>query len=249
MIIKKILCPVDESTSAQHALNFANQLAASHNAEVDVIHVFSAELRMKDDFKSEKQKQLENTLGNSDQNITYLEGFIPNVIIEQSKDYQLVVMGSKGAHHSSRYYGSNAAQVIQNSNCPVFLVPDKPTDTNFRKIAFAADFENIKEEDPFEVLRDLADEQDSDLHLLHVSSSGTLDGDDAIELHEIFEDISHAFFVVKDDDIVNGINQHITEHQPQVLAIMPKKTTSLAHTLSQAIIDNANTIPIFSFHA
>lgn len=252
MKIQKILCPVDKSTSAKYALKFAREFARNHDSVLDLIHVFSSEPKMQDSYKSVNQKELEEELGVDPGEILYKEGSIPKVIVEAGNDYDMIIMGLRGDHHSTRYYGSNAAQIIQNATCPVFLIPKKEINTHYRKIVFATDFQGLEQEEAVEVLRDFANDQDSDLHLLHISRSADLDGDEreeALELHHIFEDINHAFFVVEEKDIIKGINKHLKEHQPEVLAIMPKHTTGLADTLSQAIIDNMDSVAIFSFHS
>lgn len=252
MKINTILCPVDDSVSSKFALEFAQSFAEKHNATIKVIHVFNEE----DLNTTTKEEIIENVkiaLDQADLNIESRTGFIPDIVNDLSIDYDLLVMGIKGSKHASKLYASNAAQVIQMSSCPVFLIPERATGPAFRKIAFSADFKDLKEEERFEILRDLADEQDSELHILHVSSEGkeldSTEGDEAVQMHEIFEDINHAFFVIEDTDIVSGIEKHVVEKKVDLLAIMPRTTTRLSHSLTQAIIDRTENTPIFSFHA
>ncbi|MEQ8924777.1 MAG: universal stress protein [Fulvivirga sp.] len=253
MKLKKILCAVDASSGAKQALAFANKLAAEFDAQITVVHVFSSELRMRNEFKNQVINEIKKLLNDElHSEITYVDGIISEEIEKLSKSHDLLVMGLRGSHHSSRYYGSNAAQVIQTAACPVFLIPDASVDFNFKKIAFSSDFKDIVREENLESLRDLADHLNAELHLLHVSGNTVLDteeGDEAIELHTIFEDINHAFFVVEETDIVKGIQRHMKDKGVDLLAIMPRKTTKLAHTLSQAIINETESMPIFSFHA
>ncbi|QSE96620.1 universal stress protein [Fulvivirga lutea] len=253
MKIEKIICAVDASNSSKQALAFANKLATKFSAQLSVVHIFPAELRMKNEFKEHVIEEINTWLnGLLKSPIIHLDGIISEELQKLSKSNDLLVMGLRGSNHSSRYYGSNAAQVIQTASCPVFLIPDAETDFHFKKIVFASDFKDIVRDENLEALRDLADHQKAELHLLHVSGNTVLDteeGDEAIELHAIFKDINHAFFVVEEQDIVKGIQKHIKDNKIDLLAIMPRKTTKLAHTLSQAIINETESIPIFSFHA
>ncbi len=252
MKINNILCPVDDSISSKYALEFAQSFAGKHNASVKVIHVFD-EQSLKDSTKEEIVDGIKSALHQPTLAIETTTGFIPDIVNDLSTDYDLLVMGIRGSNHTSQLYASNAAQVIQMSTCPVFLIPERQTEATFRKIAFSADFKDLKKEERFEILRDLADESDSELHILHVSSAGkelgSTEGDEAIEMLHIFEDINHAFFVIEEKDIVAGIEKHVVDKRIDLLAIMPRTTTRLSHSLTQAIIDRTQNTPIFSFHA
>lgn len=254
MRIRNIICAVDKSASSKQALKFAIRLADKFKSQLEVIHIFPLELRMREDYKTSLMEELEHAIEYHNQYpIKYIQGIVSTEIEKLSKRADIVVMGLKGEHHTSNYYGSNAAQVIQTVNCPVFLIPNKQINPTFPKITFATDFKDLKREERFEALRDIAGVDDSELYLLHVSSMGKIldqpEGEEAIDLHNIFNDINHAFVVVENSDIIKGINDHIKNHKPDLLAIMPRKTTKLSFTLSQAIIDDVNDIPIFSFHA
>ena len=254
MKIRKIICAVDKSASSKQALKFSIQLANKFNSELEVVHIFPLELRMREDYKLSLINELEHAIEYHNQYpIKYIQGIVSTEIEKLSRHADVIVMGQKGEHHTTNYYGSNAAQVIQSVSCPVFLIPDKEVNPKFSKISFATDFKDLKREDRFEALRDIAGVDDSELFLLHVSSMGKIldqpEGEEAIELHEIFQDINHAFVVVENTDIVKGINQHIKNKRPDLLAIMPRKVTKLSTTLSQAIIDEVRDVPIFSFHA
>ncbi len=251
MNIESILCPIDDSSSSKNALIFAQNFAKDHNANVEVVHILSSDTKASNSDRENRAHQLEQRFG-PDLPITYLRGKVSDIVSAISENHDLLVMGLRGANHTTNHYGSNAAQIIQTSECPVLLIPDKEVDINFRKIAFATDFKDLSKDDRFELLRDLANEHDSDLHLLHIAAETTLDEDEAeeaIELHDVFEDISHAFFMVEETDIVKGIHSHLKSNKPDLLAIMPRKTTKLASTLSQAIIESVKDVPIFSFHA
>lgn len=252
MNINTILCPIDDSQSSKYALTFAQSFAKKHNASVKAIHIFSDD-DLQDSQKSEALEEIKKVMEQPELSIKGYTGFIPDVVNDLSQDFDLLVMGMRGSNHSSELYASNAAQVIQMSTCPVFLIPERPTESSFRKIAFSADFKDLKQEERFEILADLAEEHDSELHILHVSAAGkqldSPEGDEAIELHNIFEDINHAFFVIEDTDIVAGIERHVIEKNTDLLAIMPRTTTRLSHSLTQAIIDRTENTPIFSFHA
>lgn len=254
MKAKKLLCAVDKSVSALNAIWFAKAWAERHQMTVNIIHSVGNEKLKPEIINTAKREMVEFMAQN---NITdpveFVSGEVCDVVNELKYDYNLIVMGKKGANHTNKYYGSNAAQVIQTIDLPVFLICETPSDIAFKKILFITDFKDIEKEENLDTIRDLAMENDSELHLLHISGDGrTLSKQEITEvreLHDIFEDVNHAYFALESDDIIKGIKEHIKIHNPSLLVLIPRRTTRLSSTLSQAIVDTDISLPIFSIHA
>ncbi len=250
-----ILCAIDKSKSSVCALQFALNWAKKYDSKVEVVHVLEDEMRMKAEFKQAKRNEIIEFLkaNNLPTEVKFIEGIIVESINSICPKYSLIVMGIRGANHSSKFYGSTAAQIIHTVRIPVFLIPERDVDIAFKKIGFASDFKDLKQHERFEFLRELVLNNDSELHLLHVSTSDDeLEEPQAAEagnLHKIFNDVNHGFFLIKNMDVVEGIKAHIKENSIDLLAIMPRKTTTLANTMSQAIVNSNYKLPIFSFHA
>jgi len=251
---KKVLCAVDKSISAINAIKFAKVWAKHHQMEVKIIHSIQDQ-KLKPELIDNIKKELVEYMIKNQVNdpIEFVSGEICDVVNTMKNGYELVVMGKKGANHTNKYYGSNAAQVIQTIDLPVFLISDLPADISFRKILFITDFKDLEKEDNLDLIRDIALENDSELHLLHISEDGKIfDKEEVIEMremHDTFSDINHAYFALEQKDIIGGIKEHVKTHNPSLLVIMPRRTTRLSSTLSQAIVDTDLNLPIFSIHA
>ena len=242
MKVLQILCAVDESSNSKHALKFAQAFAKSHHATLRVIHVSNHP------DGDKLSKFLEYPGG-----IEILPGDVAQVIRDCSQEADLLILGRKGRDATQEFYGRVATAAIRQAGCPVVLIPDRRVDVTYEKLVFATDFKNLKNADQLEILRDLAAENDSILHLVHIAENDQVldddETDEAMELHDVFSDIDHAFFVVNDPDIVAGLRAHIKAHKPDLLAIMVRNRHTDTETLGTALIQSEVDIPIFAFHA
>lgn len=251
---KKILCAIDKSVAALNAVRFAKSWGEAHGMKVHIIHSVGDERLKPEIINAKKRAMLEFAAKNDIHDpIEFMSGEICDVVNQLKYDFDLVVMGKKGENHTNKYYGSNAAQVIQTVDRPVFLICEVPADITFKIILFITDFKDIDKEENLDLIRDLAMENDSELHLLHISADGNILSNEEIkemrEMHNLFNDVNHAYFAFESNDIIKGIKEHIKTHQPSLLVLIPRRTTRLSSTLSQAIVDTDFNLPIFSIHA
>ncbi|MBF5041123.1 MULTISPECIES: universal stress protein [Myxococcaceae] len=143
--VNKILVPLDFSVASQRALKYARALSQQLGATVDVLHVGSeAEMRGLDEVSvllkgvpgstlesyNERDAQRALTVLLRDagfdrevRNDEIEQGKPGEVIVQRIKDggYDLVVIGTRGRRKGlSRFVGSVAMQVVQDSPVPVF---------------------------------------------------------------------------------------------------------------------------------
>ena len=146
MEIRRIVCPVDFSACAEHALAYAQELAKTFNAEISLVHAYedpaayvtpvpmsgyvgpSAELLL------ELRKQLETRLEECKNNVAkqgvrvraeLLEGTPYRVVLDWAKEYNadLIVIGTHG--HTGLTHallGSVTERVVRMAECPVLTI-------------------------------------------------------------------------------------------------------------------------------
>lgn len=138
--MNKILCPIDFSEASKNGMEYAANLAKVLKAKLTLLYVRTSIWP--------EAIQLERELNESNEAIqsrlslfaieVQKEFDIPcDYLIEQTTDtfeeaiaarsiyYDLVVMGTNGADTFYQYvYGSNSFHVIENSKCPVLMVPE-----------------------------------------------------------------------------------------------------------------------------
>ena len=149
-MIKKILVPIDGSTSADNALDFALDLAGKYSAEVMVTTVFDAPslsliakgmvyvptstenyLEKLRDFHKKillkaltKAKKFNPKLKTSTK---LLQGRPADKIVETAKEgvFDLIVVGSRGLGGIKEFFlGSVSDRVADEASCPVLIVKE-----------------------------------------------------------------------------------------------------------------------------
>jgi len=142
--IKKILIPTDGSENTKPAVARGLELAKLMNAEVTALHVidltsfvgFSDGLALPNllpTLKKEGQIAVDYVRKEGDKLgvkvITHVmeSGSPANQIVDVSKDYDLIVMGSLGRTGMSHLLlGSVAERVVRHAACPVLVVRATP---------------------------------------------------------------------------------------------------------------------------
>ncbi|MFZ1676042.1 MAG: universal stress protein [Saprospiraceae bacterium] len=149
----KILFPTDFSNAAENAFIFALRLAKQLKAPITVLHVYTLpdvspwlelpdinkevnDLVTSDEFDAFKTRidtlkriASENNLSDIDINYSLRESaYVVNGIVDEAKDMNadLMIMGTNGASGFKKaVFGSVALKTMEESSCPVLLVPDK----------------------------------------------------------------------------------------------------------------------------
>lgn len=246
----KLLVPIDFSICSKNALKIAVDFAIKNRARLTILNVYStasvqtsSEALVKDDLLNDLKSYEEEIPGlkSIDHTFEIEFGLAADIIVEQSAEYDLVVMGTKGEHDViDRLVGSVSLRVIEHSKVPVLVIPEHLHQISFEKLVFAADFKKIKHMSSLDSLRELALAYESELHLLNVNESPEYitneEGDEALELHYFFKDVNHAFFLSESKDIERGIVDYTNEQGINILALMPRK-----HTFLQSLFHHSTT--------
>lgn len=144
--IQKIVCPVDFSNCAQQALNYAQDLAKTFNAELSVVHAYedpaayvtpmpmSGYVGPGAELLLELRKQLEVRLGECKASVEkngvrvrteLLEGTPYRVVLDWAKEWgaDLIVIGTHGhTGFTHALLGSVTERVVRMATCPVLTI-------------------------------------------------------------------------------------------------------------------------------
>lgn len=155
--MKKILFPTDFSETANNALVYALNLAENQNAELYVLHTYSAPIvnggyspelvftvyesielgtfeNFKDQIPAIREIAERHNLGHIPMKFILKEGFLVTNIqdIVKEENIDVVVMGTNGASGIDKVlFGSNTINVVSKIKTPVLCVP---IDAEFRGI-------------------------------------------------------------------------------------------------------------------
>ncbi|NOR87213.1 MAG: hypothetical protein GQ527_06355 [Bacteroidales bacterium] len=178
--------------------------------------------------------------------IGYDEGVIINFIKTRGIDF--VVLG-KGS--SNNLIGSFTASITHNSPVAVLLVPAEYECKAIKKIVFATDLLGVNKKMLVSLL-DFAKQNQSEILILNVYRDNK-PNPIAYEAHinGYIENISHSYYYVQNNNIVEGITQFAEEQKADQLVILNRKD-SLIERLFHTSMTNKLTLhakrPILVLH-
>ncbi len=242
--MKNILFPTDFSLCAANAFHYALSLAEELGVKIDVLHVYNLPFidatNVPPDFieqmMEEKRQMVEEKLAafaNRRKNkqvgelISIYGVFVPQEITDlvESNQYGLVVMGTRGEHHSNleKIIGSITTNTMMSAGCPVLAVPEEALWHDVAHIAFATDFET-KDKQAIEQLITFASALAANVHFVHVdtkNNAGDLENGVKLENYPYkFTD----FTVLNSPTVMEGIDRYIHEKKIDILALfIPKR--------------------------
>ncbi len=133
-----IVVGIDGSEPSRHALRWALTYAALINAEVEAVMAWSypvnygvAGLPVDWSPEADARAVLDRTVASvTDVAVTkkVIEGNASQVLLDETKDAQLLVVGSRGhGGFAGLLLGSVSANCAEHARCPVLVIPGKAT--------------------------------------------------------------------------------------------------------------------------
>ena len=218
---RKVLVPVDFSTSSLNAVDYAIALAKVCSSQVELVHAYhptpvqvngtvwidpEAEKNYRDQFKStlESIREKHPDLVITDQ---FIYGFPVDELIELSKkdDTKFIVMGSTGENNSIRdLFGTVSQEVSQKAHCPVFVVPGNAK-FGLKKVLYATD-NPVLDAAGLRVVNRLAGLTKASIHIVHINANG----DGSLE-EKWLKEIPTVFPELKDFSVGESQNPSVVE--------------------------------------
>jgi len=261
-LFDKILVPYDFSDCAKNALKEAIKLCEKHAGEITVMHVLNLVTTPGDLEIARKEMERElnelSLVENLDGGVIVKKG-IPDEEIAKTIDeegYSLCVMGTNKDHDIiSELVGTHALKILQNVKAPIIVIPGDQHLNDIGSIAFATDFQKLKSTDVLTHIREIAVGFNSELHLLNVSENpeqySQEEAEEALDLHDYFEDVNHGFFFSKDKDPVKGITNYVKDKDIDLLAMIPRKHSFLNSVFNDSVSERIAlklSVPLFTVH-
>lgn len=272
-----ILVPIDFSETSDNALNYAVGLANYLSAKIILLHVDSIPL-INNEFQDLSyiisQSREENIIMLKDKaelikkdnfligEVDYfaesgeLKSQINNYITEKNIDF--VVMGVSG-HNTvigKVILGSNAVSVSQESNVPVFIVPNNCKFKEITNIAYASEYDtNVVEHNGLIQMKYINALFGSMLYVLHIIPDNHLINEQESQIDNFVEQklnhTNHRTFIITDNDVSVAILDFIAAHNIDLVVLEQKEYPflyKLFHTSATKKIAFNSPIPILSIH-
>ena len=273
--MKTFIVPTDFSETALNAAKFAVQMAAGvENAEVILYNVF-------DDIKSSTVDAAvkANVISRHELMIAILEKMQvalyelapvrmriaaePGELMKnlpafaEAEKADMIVMGINGASRLAQVFmGSNAINIISETNCPVLIVPPEASFHGMKKILLASDFKNVSESIPASSITRVLNMFKPELHIANVDQEHYVEltedyKKEKEKLDEMFAAFEPNYAFLRFYDFEEGIDTYVKDMDINMIITVPRKHSFLAkvfktsHTRELAFHTN---VPLLAVH-
>jgi len=175
----------------------------------------------------------------------------------ESEETDMIIMGTKGSSGLVDFLiGSNAADVVKITECPVIVAPQSFNEFRLRHIVFATDFLKINDHSVLQILVSLARIFDAEIEILNVDEQNTMviedveEAREASELHNFFKDVKHTYRFSANKNVVEGIIEYAASHDTDLLAIMPRKHKLFSRVFNKNVtkkLAHKTEVPMLAF--
>jgi len=246
---KKILVPTDFSGNAEHALKYAvafaskleGQLVLLHSSKVPIAAINETVQITGDDMhigeSNEQLAALKNKITSQKNGVEVATisavGFAVEEILKTCDEQKIdmIVMGTKGARGLSEIFiGSNTADVISKSKCPVLAIPHNATTGKLEKVIFATnyndnDFQSIK------LLTEIFKPWNPDLVIVHATDNSQPQVESSF-FEQFKEDLitkvrygKYFFKLLEGGNVENAISEFADSSGADLIAVSKRKRT------------------------
>lgn len=264
--MKKIIVPVDFSTNAANAAEFAGNLAIFYGGEIllynayqmpvpvgeisypiyDVPEMQQASEHELEMLKTELEGKLRSKITiNIKAEMVLLSDGLADLCDSEKPD--LVVIGLSGKNALTKLIvGSNTIYIAHNLKYPVLVVPPKASFTPVRQIGFACDYKQIEESVPVELLKKVVTDFNAQLYVVNIDFNDKNFTPEMVHenfaIRNLFEDIHPKFESIESENVTEGLNRFAEEKGLDWIVVIPKK-----HTILQKIFNRSHSTD-FLFH-
>ena len=278
--MKKILFPTDFSEAADCAFEYALELADVYKAEIVTVHVYSlpnvSGARLPNTLREVYESVTLDSFADYKDNVPHLHAIARNnnkthltvrhmMIEEQRKGVvnailraqnrtgaEMIVMGTTGASGLKEVFlGSVAAEVMENSRCPVLAVPHGAK-FGGRPKRFAVTTEYaLSEVENIRYVIGLAEKTGGDVVCLHIDLKHTEKFTRRMdEFMTRFEgEVNVAFEVVPHTSLEKGISEFVDNNQIDILAMTVTRRNFIQELFTYSVAKKMayhTTVPILS---
>ena len=249
--MQKILLPSDFSTTSENALRFALRYSADQHSTIQLLHVVGlgyeplevpighaqmTQVRVDNgrkhlrEFLNRGQAQIQ-----ANQEVAIMPDVISNIEVGfpiktitdlvKRDDIDLVIMGTQGEHsRMDRFFGTVSAGVVEQSHCPVLVVPDNVEYKGIQRACIAI---NLQKSDPWHIHQaaKLLGPQLNHLDCVHINTSDKYEATEIAmeELRKYYQnntqEFEMEFHLINGSDLSTELNEFISEKNADALVM------------------------------
>lgn len=263
--MKKVLIPVDFSETSENALAYACKIFDKHPLEITLVNIFGATstaLMMKS-IDSILIKEAKESLSKLEKkykalfpDVQFKSQLYKNYAVQtivslaDSGDYDLIIMGTKGASGVKEVFlGSIAGGVISKTKAPVIVVPSEYQFSSLDKIIFAINDSKILEKTNLDTFKSISELHQSKIIALHIDPVNKAD-------YKSYNQEVKGF----DFEVVNiqgtgkineDINSFLTKNKADLLCLIRSKKDFIGRLFDGSVTSKqtfSSSIPLLILH-
>jgi hypothetical protein len=163
----------------------------------------------------------------------------------------------KGKGESNSWLGSTTTAMIAKTSVPLLVIPKDASYQTIETMTLASDFEdgNGKLLSNFPLLEMLIAKYDPFVHILNVQRNDSKLTHEMIAVKMtgglIWEKYNHAFNIIVEDDIDEGINKFLKKNKSDLLIMVARKRNFIAEIMDPSQtkkMAHQTKIPLLVFH-
>jgi len=275
--MKTILVPIDFSENAETALYYALELAKKKQAKLVLFNAYQVNyltlyaphnlVGVKTaEAKEESLKQLKAAgvkvahAGKVEYEMLSLEGEPEEIILKTIQDLQidLVIMGMKGSTNlAGIIFGSTTISILENSSCPIIVVPEDAEISEIKKITYATAY-NFSDIEALEKVVEIAGPFNAQINVLHICHESQSAENDKKAMEIFMEEVKRkitygniSFQLISGKDIENVLEEYVEENNTDMLVMSAHHRDFFDKLFKKSITKHMvyhSSIPLMVFH-
>lgn len=243
--MKKILCPIDFSDTANNAVEYAANLAQHFKAELSLLHVVE-EMALRDTLDTkikmspmEKEQHVEEKMRkycevtadsfsiSCKPLVAIFNSGIEAGISKETEEakYDLIVMGTNGTSDMEELLlGTHTYQVIRKTACPLLLIPQNCSFSLPKRIVYASDYKT-EDVEALKRLIQFVEMFDAEITVLHISKEHSTKSQ---EVFSCFRDLYQTkvkqmeinFKQLVSKSTAAALDTYVIENQSDILVLL-----------------------------
>ncbi len=262
--MRKVLVPTDFSSVSKNALLYGLNLYKDSDTSFDIIHIYhpsfdpvqpeilDSSLGLENVKRESMNSLVESVRDIAERNNVILNskieiGFTIEKLVELSKDYDIIIMGSTGSDNLlNKIFGGISSDVAAKAECPVLLIPVKVKFEPLKKIIYACDFDGVDDRILHKIVA-FAKRYDASIRFVHIQNK---DKEFQFTLSDDL-DVNYSVSIVEADSVREGISQYIKEEKANMVIMATKhrsfweKIIHKSHTKEFALTTE---VPLLVYH-
>lgn len=274
--MKTIIAATDFSPASLNAVDYAADMACQLSARLSIINVYTIPLPVSDgtipvfyveEAEESSQRQLsalkDKLLVRTGQRIIIHTEMRGGAILPEIESYcatvkpHAVVMGGESSGAIERLlFGGETTGALAKLTWPLIVVPPFASFKDIRKVGLACDLKDVVKSVNAQEIKELVEEFNAELHILHVSKSendnySARKVEESALLQEMLGAMNPKYHFLQDQDMEKGISEFVQKNGLDLLIVIPKSHGLLErifqHSHSKRVVLQSQ-IPVMAIH-